>query len=88
MASKSDFDTFLAPFWVAFGGILEDYGRHSGDFLGTFFQGLFFDGFLCLRAVSRRLRESPGEGPLFGGVNPFLGPQGRGLEAGRLGRKD
>ena len=60
MASKSDFDTFLAQFWVAFGGILEAYGRHSSDFLGTFFQGLFFDGFLCLRPISGRLKESPG----------------------------
>ena len=62
MASKSDFDTFLAPFWVDFGIIWEVSGQYVGDFLGVFFQGLFFDGFLCLRVISVSSRGVPREG--------------------------
>ena len=62
MASKSDSDTFLASFWVDLGVILEASGRHLDDFLGVFFQGLFFDGFLCLRGISMSSRGVPREG--------------------------
>ena len=62
MASKSDFETFLAPFLVDFGVILEASGYHVADFLGVFFQGLFFDGFLCLRRISMSSRGVPREG--------------------------
>ena len=60
MASKTDFVTFLAPLWMDCGLIFGGLWQHVGDFWGVCFQGVFFDGFLCLRAVSRRLRESPG----------------------------
>ena len=60
IASKNDFDTLLTPFLVYLGVILKASGQYVGDFLGVFFQGLLFDGFLCPRATSRRLRESPG----------------------------
>ena len=61
MASKSDFETFLAQFWVDFGIISETSGRHFGDFLGTFFQGLFSDGFLCLQVIAPQAWGVPGE---------------------------
>ena len=57
MASKSDFDTFLAPFWVAFVIILEVSGRHFGDFLGIFFKVEFFIHF----GAPQLLRHGPGE---------------------------
>ena len=37
MASESDFDTFLAPFGLDFGVILEASGRYFDDF---FFRGV------------------------------------------------
>ena len=62
MASKRDFGTFLGQFWMDFGVILESSGQYVGDFLGVFFQGLFFDGFLCLRVISMSSRGVPREG--------------------------
>ena len=48
MASKSDFDTFLAPFWVDFGLILEA----SGNILVTFWVSFFKVCFLMDFCVS------------------------------------
>ena len=69
MASKNDFETFLAPFWVHFGIILEASGRHFGDFLGTVFKVYFFIDF----CVSGEYPAGPGnpQGGIIGRV--YLG---------------
>ena len=68
MASKSDFDTFLAQFWMDFGVILEASGRHVGDFLVLFFKASFLTDF----CVSGGYRVSLGS------------PQGRDFREGKL----
>ena len=59
MASKSDFDTFLAPFWEDFGIILEA----SGNILVTFWVSFFKVCFLMDFCVSEGYRRAPGGSP-------------------------
>ena len=59
MASKSDFDTFLVQFWVAFGVILEA----SGNILVTFWVSFFKVFFLMDFWVSGRYLRAPGGSP-------------------------
>ena len=59
MASKSDFDTFLAPFWMDFGLILEA----SGNILVTFWVSVFKVCFLMDFSVSGGYRAVPGGSP-------------------------
>ena len=54
MASESDFETFLAPFWVHFGVIWEASGRlfgHFGKFFPRFIFRVGFQGFKADRRV-------------------------------------
>ena len=68
MASKSDFDIFLAPFWKDFGLILEA----SGNILVTFWVSVFKVCFLMDFCVSDLLRPGlrESQGGIIGRVNP------------------
>lgn len=58
----------MAEFWLAFGGILEAYGRHSGGFLGAFFKVRFLMDF---RFPDLRLDSSGSpQGGIIERVNP------------------
>ena len=61
MASKSDFDTFLAPFWVAFGVILKASGRQFGTFWLPFFKVDFLMDFVSPGHIEP-CQGVPGEG--------------------------